>query len=74
MMKSIHRDRIAQYLIENPWSSSLEISTALRISNVGARLSELRKLGVLKQTDATYTNTDGYTSHFQRYAIREVEA
>lgn len=68
--KMIHRDRIASFLDVNPWSSSLEIATALRISNVGARLSELRKMGILKQADATYTDVDGHTTHFQRYAIR----
>lgn len=69
--KLIHRDRIMMFLLSHPWSSCLEISSALRISNVSARLSELREQGVLKQMDASYTDADGYTTHFQRYAIRE---
>ncbi len=71
--KIIHRDRITQYLIANPWSSTLEMSTALRISNVSARLSELWKMGVLEKANSESTDADGYTTHFKRYAIKEVE-
>lgn len=66
----IHRDRIAQYLDENPNATVLEMSTNLRISNVGARLSELRKLGLIEQWKDSYTDKEGNTTYFNRYRLK----
>lgn len=68
--KMIHRDRIAQYLDENPNATVLEMSTNLRISNVGARLSELRKLGLIEQWKDSYTDKEGHTTYFNRYRLK----
>lgn len=68
--KLIHRDRIAQYLESNPNATVLEMSTFLRISNVGARLSELRKLGLIEQWKDSYTDKEGHTTYFNRYRLK----
>lgn len=69
--KKIHRDKIADYLERNPYATVLEMSTRLRISNVGARLSELRAAGVLMQIKCHEENEDGEMKHFNRYWIRK---
>lgn len=68
--KLIHRDRIAQYLESNPNATVLEMSTFLRISNVDARLSELRKLGLIEQWKDSYTDKEGHTTYFNRYRLK----
>lgn len=69
--KMAHRDRIVQYLERNPYSTTLSISTALRITNVSARLTELRRAGVLMQIKCHEENEDGEMKHFNRYWIRK---
>lgn len=72
--KIFHKDRILKYLEQNPNATILEMSTFLRISNVGARLSELRKLGLIEQWRDSYTDRDGHTTYFNRYKLREENA
>lgn len=68
--KMIHRDRIAQYLDNYPDATVWEMSTNLRISNVSARLSELRKLGLIEQWKDSYTDKEGHTTYFNRYRLK----
>lgn len=72
--KIFHKDRILKYLEQNPNATILEMSTFLRISNVGARISELRKLGLIEQWRDSYTDRDGHTTYFNRYKLREENA
>lgn len=69
--KRIHRDRIVDYLERNPYATVLEMSSRLRISNVPARLSELRAAGVLMQIKCHEPDEDGEMKHFNRYWIRK---
>ena len=69
--KKIHRDKIADYLERNPYATVLEMSSRLRITNVPARLSELRAAGVLMQIKCHEKNEDGEMKHFNRYWIRK---
>lgn len=72
--KMKHRDRIVRYLEWNPYATSLELSTNLRISNVSARLTELRRQGILNQIKCHEMNEDGEMKHFCRYWIRKEAA
>lgn len=72
--KIFHKQRISEYLAENPNATILEMATNLRISNVGARISELRKLGLIEQWRDSYTDRDGHTTYFNRYRLREENA
>ena len=69
--KMKHRDKIVSYLIWNPYATVLEMSTNLRITNVPARLSELRAQGILMQARCHEENEDGEMKHFNRYWIRK---
>jgi DNA-binding transcriptional ArsR family regulator len=65
--KKTHCDRIMNYLEFYPGATSLQMATKLRISNVGARLSELRKAGLIETVRCTQVNAQGETVRFCRY-------
>ena len=65
--KKTHHDRIMDYLEFYPGATSLQMTTKLRISNVSARLSELRRAGLIVTVWDSSVNADGYTVRFCRY-------
>ena len=69
--KYTHCDRILKFLEINNGSTVLDIATTLRISNVYARLSELRKAGLIESIRCEETNKDGETVRFNRYYLRK---
>ena len=65
--KKTHCNRIMDYLEFYPGATSLQMATKLRISNVGARLSELRAAGMIETVRCSQVNADGDTVRFCRY-------
>ena len=69
--KITHCDRILRFLEWNQGSTVLDIATQLRISNPSARLSELRKAGLIDTIRCEETNASGETIRFCRYYARK---
>ena len=69
--KSNQRNRIIQYIRENGSATVRELFIYLNINSPTKRLSELRKLGLIRDEEERKLRQDGTVVRFKRYYLEE---
>lgn len=69
--KSNQRNRIVQYIRENGSATVRELFIYLNINSPTKRLSELRKLGLIRDEEERKLRQDGTVVRFKRYYLEE---
>ena len=69
--KSNQRNRIIQYIRENGSATVRELFIYLNINSPTKRLSELRKLGLIRDEEERKLRQDGTVVRFKRYFLEE---
>lgn len=69
--KSNQRNRIIQYIRENGSATVRELFIYLNINSPTKRLSELRKLGLIRDEEERKMRQDGTVVRFKRYYLEE---
>lgn len=69
--KSNQRNRIIQYIRENGSATVRELFIYLNINSPTKRLSELRKLGLIRDEEERKLKQDGTVVRFKRYYLEE---
>ena len=69
--KSNQRNRIIQYIRENGSATVRELFIYLNINSPTKRLSELRKLGLIRDEEERKLRQDGTMVRFKRYYLEE---
>ena len=69
--KSNQRNKIIQYIRENGSATVRELFIYLNINSPTKRLSELRKLGLIRDEDERKLRQDGTVVRFKRYYLEE---
>lgn len=69
--KSNQRNRIVQYIRENGSATVRELFIYLNINSPTKRLSELRKLGLIRDEEERKLRQDGKVVRFKRYYLEE---
>lgn len=69
--KSNQRNRIIQYIRENGSATVRELFIYLNINSPTKRLSELRKLGLIRGEEERKLRQDGTVVRFKRYYLEE---
>ena len=69
--KSNQRNRIIQYIRENGSATVRELFIYLNINSPTKRLSELRKLGLIRDEEERKMRQDGTVVRFKRYFLEE---
>lgn len=70
-IKSNQRNRIIQYIRENGSATVRELFIYLNINSPTKRLSELRKLGLIRDEEERKLRQDGTVVRFKRYYLEE---
>lgn len=69
--KSNQRNKIIQYIRENGSATVRELFIYLNINSPTKRLSELRKLGLIRDEEERKLRQDGTVVRFKRYYLEE---
>ena len=69
--KSNQRNKIVQYIRENGSATVRELFIYLNINPPTKRLSELRKLGLIRDEEERKLRQDGTVVRFKRYFLEE---
>lgn len=69
--KSNQRNKIVQYIRENGSATVRELFIYLNINSPTKRLSELRKLGLIRDEEERKLRQDGTVVRFKRYYLEE---
>jgi len=69
--KSNQRNKIIQYIRENGSATVRELFIYLNINSPTKRLSELRKLGLIRDEEERKLRQDGTVVRFKRYFLEE---
>ena len=69
--KSNQRNKIIQYIRENGSATVRELFIYLNINSPTKRLSELRKLGLIRDEEERKLKQDGTVVRFKRYYLEE---
>ena len=69
--KSNQRNKIIQYIRENGSATVRELFIYLNINSPTKRLSELRKLGLIRDEEERKMRQDGTVVRFKRYYLEE---
>jgi len=69
--KSNQRNKIVQYISENGSATVRELFIYLNINSPTKRLSELRKLGLIRDEEERKLRQDGTVVRFKRYYLEE---